>query len=230
MYWSPCWYNCQACQNICPYNVCMCMCVYVKCVCVCNNSCFLCRDSGFSFTRLDGSMSSAARTKAVRELQDPSPGSPTVMLLSLKAGGVGLNLTGASRVFVMEPVSNSVIYSVIHNSNYRRHNSKHSHLQQNVGVYPDLFKDTHMHTPPFSFKCCSVSQAWNPAVEDQCVDRCHRLGQTRDVIITKVRVCLRCLKMVRCSEVLHLEICCLIGVLALNYWASDPPVGDFLSV
>uniref|UniRef100_A0A4W3I5G8 Helicase like transcription factor n=1 Tax=Callorhinchus milii TaxID=7868 RepID=A0A4W3I5G8_CALMI len=27
--------------------------------------------------------------------------------------------------------------------------------------------------------------AWNPAAEDQCFDRCHRLGQTRDVIITK---------------------------------------------
>jgi len=29
-------------------------------------------------------------------------------------------------------------------------------------------------------------QAWNPATEDQCFDRCHRLGQTRDVVITKV--------------------------------------------
>ncbi|KAI4872692.1 hypothetical protein NFI96_032483 [Prochilodus magdalenae] len=88
------------------------------------------RDSGFSFTRLDGTMGQKARAKAVSELQDTSPGSPTVMLLSLKAGGVGLNLTAASRVFLMEP-------------------------------------------------------AWNPAVEDQCVDRCHRLGQKRDVVITK---------------------------------------------
>ena len=31
-----------------------------------------------------------------------------------------------------------------------------------------------------------VFQAWNPASEDQCFDRCHRLGQTKDVIITKV--------------------------------------------
>uniref|UniRef100_A0AAR2L862 Helicase-like transcription factor n=1 Tax=Pygocentrus nattereri TaxID=42514 RepID=A0AAR2L862_PYGNA len=88
------------------------------------------RDCGFSFTRLDGSMCQKARVKAVSELQDTSPGSPTVMLLSLKAGGVGLNLAAASRVFLMEP-------------------------------------------------------AWNPAAEDQCVDRCHRLGQSRDVVITK---------------------------------------------
>uniref|UniRef100_A0A4W4EDH8 Helicase-like transcription factor n=1 Tax=Electrophorus electricus TaxID=8005 RepID=A0A4W4EDH8_ELEEL len=59
-----------------------------------------------------------------------SPGSPTIMLLSLKAGGVGLNLTAASQVFLMEP-------------------------------------------------------AWNPGAEDQCVDGCYQLGQTRDVIITK---------------------------------------------
>ena len=31
-----------------------------------------------------------------------------------------------------------------------------------------------------------VLQAWNPAAEDQCFDRCHRLGQTKDVIVTKV--------------------------------------------
>ncbi|KAH0624065.1 hypothetical protein JD844_007394 [Phrynosoma platyrhinos] len=29
------------------------------------------------------------------------------------------------------------------------------------------------------------NEAWNPAAEDQCFDRCHRLGQKQDVIITK---------------------------------------------
>ncbi|KAK2826489.1 hypothetical protein Q5P01_020703 [Channa striata] len=52
------------------------------------------------------------------------------MLLSLKAGGVGLNLTAASHVFLMDP-------------------------------------------------------AWNPATEEQCIDRCHRLGQKRNVFVTK---------------------------------------------
>ncbi|XP_051990678.1 helicase-like transcription factor [Xyrauchen texanus] len=88
------------------------------------------REYGFSFTRLDGSMNQKNRAQAIQDLQDSSPGSPTLMLLSLKAGGVGLNLTAASHVFLMDP-------------------------------------------------------AWNPAAEDQCVDRCHRLGQSRDVVITK---------------------------------------------
>ncbi|XP_058603407.1 helicase-like transcription factor isoform X2 [Onychostoma macrolepis] len=88
------------------------------------------REYGFSFTRLDGSMAQKTRAKAIQDFQDSSPGHPTIMLLSLKAGGVGLNLTAASHVFMMDP-------------------------------------------------------AWNPAAEDQCFDRCHRLGQSRDVVITK---------------------------------------------
>ncbi|NXI51988.1 HLTF factor, partial [Chloroceryle aenea] len=88
------------------------------------------KESGFVFTRLDGSMAQKKRVEAVQSFQSSQAGSPTVMLLSLKAGGVGLNLTAASRVFLMDP-------------------------------------------------------AWNPAAEDQCFDRCHRLGQKHDVVITK---------------------------------------------
>ena len=51
-----------------------------------------------------------------------------VMLLALQAGGVGLNLTSANHVFMLD----------IH---------------------------------------------WNPALEVQAADRCHRVGQTRDVYI-----------------------------------------------
>ncbi|XP_064313817.1 helicase-like transcription factor isoform X2 [Phalacrocorax carbo] len=88
------------------------------------------KESGFSFTRLDGSMAQKKRVEAIQCFQSSKAGSPTVMLLSLRAGGVGLNLTAASRVFLMDP-------------------------------------------------------AWNPAAEDQCFDRCHRLGQKHDVVITK---------------------------------------------
>jgi SNF2 family DNA or RNA helicase len=52
------------------------------------------------------------------------------MLLSLKAGGVGLNLTSANHLLLLDP-------------------------------------------------------AWNPAVEWQCFDRIHRMGQTKDVFIYK---------------------------------------------
>ncbi|KFQ70477.1 Helicase-like transcription factor, partial [Phaethon lepturus] len=88
------------------------------------------KESGFAFTRLDGSMAQKKRVEAIQCFQSGQAGSPTVMLLSLKAGGVGLNLTAASRVFLMDP-------------------------------------------------------AWNPAAEDQCFDRCHRLGQKHNVVITK---------------------------------------------
>ncbi|RVE57448.1 hypothetical protein OJAV_G00216470 [Oryzias javanicus] len=88
------------------------------------------REHGFCFVRLDGSMSQKKRTQVIKEFQSSEAHSPTVMLLSLKAGGVGLNLTAASHVFLMDP-------------------------------------------------------AWNPATEEQCIDRCHRLGQKKDVVVTK---------------------------------------------
>uniref|UniRef100_A0A8C6W143 Helicase like transcription factor n=1 Tax=Nothobranchius furzeri TaxID=105023 RepID=A0A8C6W143_NOTFU len=88
------------------------------------------RQHGFRFVRFDGSMSRQKRTQVIEEFQSSAAGGPTIMLLSLKAGGVGLNLTAASRVFLMDP-------------------------------------------------------AWNPATEEQCIDRCHRLGQNRKVVVTK---------------------------------------------
>lgn len=62
------------------------------------------RAHGFSFVRLDGSLSQKRRTQVIQEFQSPAEDSPLIMLLSLKAGGVGLNLTAASRVFLMDPV------------------------------------------------------------------------------------------------------------------------------
>uniref|UniRef100_UPI0037E857EC helicase-like transcription factor n=1 Tax=Semicossyphus pulcher TaxID=241346 RepID=UPI0037E857EC len=88
------------------------------------------REHGFSFVRLDGTMSQKKRTQVIQEFQSSAADSPSIMLLSLKAGGVGLNLTAASHVFLMDP-------------------------------------------------------AWNPATEEQCIDRCHRLGQKRKVFVTK---------------------------------------------
>lgn len=70
------------------------------------------RESGFAFTRLDGSMAQKRRAEAIQCFQSSGAGSPTVMLLSLKAGGVGLNLTAASRVFLMDPVSNGLLIVV----------------------------------------------------------------------------------------------------------------------
>ena len=53
------------------------------------------------FLRLDGSTSQKARAALLGEFKDSQKF--TVLLLSLKAGGVGLNLTSAKRVFMMDP-------------------------------------------------------------------------------------------------------------------------------
>lgn len=76
--------------------------------------------------RLDGAMSQMQRQNAVMSFNtDPTV---TVFLVSMKAGGLGLNLTAGSRVFLLDPW-------------------------------------------------------WNPATEDQAIDRVHRIGQTREVIV-----------------------------------------------
>ncbi|KAK1773165.1 SNF2 family N-terminal domain-containing protein [Copromyces sp. CBS 386.78] len=54
-----------------------------------------------AFLRLDGSMSQKARAAVLTEFQ--STNKFCVLLLSLKAGGVGLNLTSAKRVYMMDP-------------------------------------------------------------------------------------------------------------------------------
>ncbi|KAH9870906.1 hypothetical protein J1614_006478 [Plenodomus biglobosus] len=57
-----------------------------------------------TYVRLDGRMSRDARDKSMQRLrEDPSV---RVMLVSIGAGGLGLNLTTANKVFMMEPQFN----------------------------------------------------------------------------------------------------------------------------
>jgi len=72
----------------------------------------------------DGSTTAPDREKAIRSFQDND--SCRVFLISLKAGGVGLNLTAADYVYIVDPW-------------------------------------------------------WNPAVEQQAIDRTHRIGQTKNI-------------------------------------------------
>ncbi|KAG4420889.1 hypothetical protein IFR04_005973 [Cadophora malorum] len=61
-------------------------------------------ENGITFTRLDGKMSRTARGAALDAFrEDPSI---HVILVSIMAGGLGLNLTTASKVYVMEPQYN----------------------------------------------------------------------------------------------------------------------------
>src|SRR5204862_8072982 len=62
-------------------------------------------ERGLAFTRLDGS--TRDRAGVVATFQDP--GGPPVMLLSLKAGGTGLNLTAADHVFLIDPWWNPAV-------------------------------------------------------------------------------------------------------------------------
>jgi hypothetical protein len=72
----------------------------------------------------DGSTSAVDREKAIQAFQNDD--SCRVFLISLKAGGVGLNLTAADYVYIVDPW-------------------------------------------------------WNPAVEQQAIDRTHRIGQTKNI-------------------------------------------------
>lgn len=76
------------------------------------------------FVYFDGSTSAADREKAVQDFQNNEE--TRVFLISLKAGGVGLNLTAADYVYIVDPW-------------------------------------------------------WNPAVEQQAIDRTHRIGQTNNI-------------------------------------------------
>ena len=86
------------------------------------------RENNYKFTRLDGTMTSSCRNAVLDDFA--SNPNTKILLLSLKAGGVGLNLVSANHLFLLDP-------------------------------------------------------AWNPATEDQCFDRIYRLGQKKDVFITK---------------------------------------------
>jgi SNF2 family DNA or RNA helicase len=61
-----------------------------------------CAFKNIKTARLDGSTSVTKRAQLVDEFQN-NPSSPPVMLMSLKAGGVGLTLTAADHVFIMDP-------------------------------------------------------------------------------------------------------------------------------
>ncbi len=65
------------------------------------------RDEGLGFSRLDGSTLAGKRKDLVNEFQASEK--PAIFLLSLKAGGQGLNLTRASYVFHLDPWWNPAV-------------------------------------------------------------------------------------------------------------------------
>ena len=95
-------------------------------------------DIGVVCFRIDGSLSLKERVKMISKFNKNEPAKEddsgegdckrgSVFLISMKAGGVGLNLVAASTVFILDPW-------------------------------------------------------WNQAIEDQCINRVHRIGQQAEVV------------------------------------------------
>lgn len=64
------------------------------------------RERGWKFARIDGSQAVKKRAEQVESFQN---GDARIFLISLKAGGVGLNLTAASYIFLMDPWWNPAV-------------------------------------------------------------------------------------------------------------------------
>ena len=87
-------------------------------------------DAGHAVLRLDGTQRLSQRAQVVAKFRRGEAG---VLLVSLKAASLGLNLNCASRVILTDPW-------------------------------------------------------WNAAIEDQAIDRCHRIGQTREVKVVRLLI------------------------------------------
>ena len=86
---------------------------------------------GWLYKRYDGSMNANQRNEAVLDFTDKRD--VKIMLISLKAGNAGLNLTAASQVIILDPF-------------------------------------------------------WNPYIEEQAIDRAHRIGQLKPVRVHRILV------------------------------------------
>ncbi|CAJ0579594.1 unnamed protein product, partial [Mesorhabditis spiculigera] len=61
-----------------------------------------CRNFNFNVERLDGQVPTKERQKIVNRFNDPATPANTILLVSTKAGGTGLNLIGASRLVLFD--------------------------------------------------------------------------------------------------------------------------------
>ena len=89
---------------------------------------------GFQFRTLSGDMSLSSRAKALRDFQKDPP--TTIFLLSMRAGAVGINLTAANRVFLLEPCFNPALEQQAIGRVWRLGQ------QRNVKIYRMIMKDS----------------------------------------------------------------------------------------
>jgi len=82
---------------------------------------------GFNFRTLTGDMDMNKRRKALEQFQQDPP--TTIFLLSIRAGAVGITLTAASHVFMLEPCLNLGLYRQAVNRVYRLGQKKNVHVR-----------------------------------------------------------------------------------------------------
>jgi len=82
---------------------------------------------GFQFRTIKGSMTMEARRKALVSFQKDPP--TTVFLLSVRSGAVGITLTAAQHVFMLEPCANIALYRQAVNRVYRLGQTKQVHIR-----------------------------------------------------------------------------------------------------
>lgn len=68
----------------------------------------ICQTEGWTFEKYTGHMSHESRDNAIKNFGDPTKGK-RILLASLKCGGLGLNLTMASKVLLLDPWWNSAV-------------------------------------------------------------------------------------------------------------------------
>lgn len=91
------------------------------------------RENSWKFARIDGSQTMKRRQAEVDSFQD---GEAQIFLISLKAGGVGLNLTAASYIFLMDPWWNPAVESQAIDRAYR------IGQENKLTVYRPIIKDS----------------------------------------------------------------------------------------
>lgn len=91
------------------------------------------RERSWNYARIDGSQTLKKRQAEVERFQN---GDAQVFLISLKAGGVGLNLTAASYIFLMDPWWNPAVESQAIDRAYR------IGQENKLTVYRPIIKDS----------------------------------------------------------------------------------------
>ncbi|XP_044747827.1 transcription termination factor 2 [Coccinella septempunctata] len=93
------------------------------------------KEAGIKFTKLDGKVPTSKRTEMVTNFNDPNT-KVKVLLLSLTAGGVGLNLVGANHLFLLDLHWNPQLENQAQDRIYRMGQKK------NVNIYKFMASET----------------------------------------------------------------------------------------